>query len=80
MRIILLEWMCQVSSDYWLKRKTFHLALQFVDSYFSRQTQHIFTEEFQLIGVTCLHMAAKMEEIYPPHTNAFVESTNNSVT
>ena len=26
-----------------------------------------------------MHMAAKIEEIYPPHINAFIESTNNSV-
>ena len=33
-----------------------------------------------MIGITCLHMAAKMEEIYPPHINSFAESTNDSVT
>ena len=32
-----------------------------------------------MIGVTCLHMAAKFEEIYPPHIRAFAESTNDSV-
>lgn len=80
MRIILYEWMCQVSSDYCLKRRTFHIAIQFVDAYLARHKEHIYTDEFQLIGVTCLHIAAKIEEIYPPHINAFIESTNNSVT
>ncbi len=35
--------------------------------------------EFQKIGITCLHMSAKIEEIYPPHIKFFAESTNDSV-
>lgn len=79
MRLILLDWMCQVSSDYCLKRKTFHLAIKYVDSYLVRCNEILQTQHFQLLGVTCLHMASKIEEIYPPHIAAFVESTNNSV-
>lgn len=37
-------------------------------------------EQFQLVGITSLHIAAKIEEIYPPHIRAFVDSTNDSVT
>lgn len=40
----------------------------------------IHSDKFQLVGITCLHMAAKIEEIYPPHIKAFIESTNDSVT
>ena len=38
------------------------------------------SDKFQLVGITCLHVAAKIEEIYPPHIKAFIESTNDSVT
>jgi len=79
MRLILLDWMCQVSSDYCLKRKTFHLAIHFVDAYLVLCGETLQTCQFQLIGITCLHIASKIEEIYPPHIAAFVESTNNSV-
>lgn len=80
MRCMLLDWVCQVSTDYCLKRQTFHLTLQYIDAYLQRCNQHIQTQDFQLIGVTCLHMAAKCEEIYPPHIKSFAESTNDSVT
>ena len=80
MRLTLLDWLCQVSTDYCLKRQTYHLALSYTDHYLQNCQQHIPTSEFQLIGVTCLHMAAKFEEIYPPHINQFAESTNDSVT
>ena len=80
MRIILLDWICQVSSDYGLKRQTFHLTMQYIDTFLQRCPEQIQTYEFQLVGITCLHMAAKIEEIYPPHIQSFVESTNDSVT
>ena len=67
MRLILLDWICQVSSDYGLKRQTFHLTLQYIDAFLQKCPEQIQTYEFQLVGITCLHMAAKIEEIYPPH-------------
>lgn len=33
MRYILLDWLNQVSSDYCLKRATFHKSIQMVDNY-----------------------------------------------
>ena len=77
---MLLDWMCQVSADYCLKRPTFHLSCQLVDMFLTKCGHQVPTQEFQLIGVTCLHIAGKIEEIYPPHIKAFAESTNDSVT
>lgn len=79
MRLMLLDWMMQVASDYCLKRLTFHLSVQLVDAYLERCQHVIPVEDFQLIGCTCLHIAAKVEEIYPPHIRAFAESTNDSI-
>jgi hypothetical protein len=33
MRLTLLDWLCQVSNDYCLKRETFHRAIIMVDRY-----------------------------------------------
>ena len=49
------------------------------DAFLSRCTRVIPTYEFQKVGITCLHIAAKIEEIYPPHIKSFAESTNDSV-
>ena len=51
-----------------------------VDRFMEKTTRQLPVSEFQMIGVTCLHMAAKLEEIYPPHIKSFAESTNDSVT
>ena len=80
MRLMLIDWLCQVSSDYCLKRETFHRAVLMVDRYFSACNFVHEVCDFQLIGITCLHIAAKLEEIYPPYIKSFAESTDNSVT
>lgn len=51
-----------------------------VDRYMLRCPESLEVSEFQLIGITCLHIASKIEEIYPPHIKSFSESTDNSVT
>ena len=46
MRVMLLDWICQVSSDYCLKRQTFHLAIQYIDHYLETCVEHIQTQDF----------------------------------
>lgn len=36
--------------------------------------------ELQLLGITCLFMACKYQEIYPPRMSKYVHVTDNSVT
>ena len=79
MRLILLDWLQQVCSDYFLKRQTYHRAIQYLDRYLP-SADEITAEEYQLVGITALHLATKIEEIYPPHIRAFIDSTNDSVT
>lgn len=51
----------------------------FLDAYLMNSKEEVTTENFQLLGVTCLHISSKIEEIYPPHIMAFVESTSDLV-
>lgn len=62
MRAILLDWMMEVSEEFGLKRETFHIAVNLIDRYLSVQLS-VKKREFQLIGVTCLYIAAKLEVI-----------------
>lgn len=50
-----------------------------VDAFMERCHSVLKVSEFQMVGITCLHMAAKVEEIYPPHITCFSTSTNDSV-
>ncbi|XP_056154172.1 G1/S-specific cyclin-E2-like [Lampris incognitus] len=65
MRSILLDWLLEVSEVYTLHRQTFYLAQDYFDRFMLTQ-DNINKERLQLIGITCLFIASKMEEIYPP--------------
>ena len=60
MRAILIDWMIEVCTDFHLKRDTLHLAVNFLDRYLSF-VPNIPKWKFQLIGITSLFAAAKVE-------------------
>ncbi|XP_067929944.1 G1/S-specific cyclin-E-like [Watersipora subatra] len=79
MRAILLDWIIEVCEVYRLHRETFYLATEFIDRYLS--TKHdVAKYQLQLIGVTSLFMAAKLEEIYPPKIGEFAYVTDGACT
>ncbi|XP_050432939.1 G1/S-specific cyclin-E1 [Adelges cooleyi] len=79
MRAILLDWLIEVSSVYKLHRETYYLAMDYLDRYLSN-SDAIPKQKLQLIGITCLFMAAKMEEIYPPKVAEFAYVTDGACT
>ena len=77
MRAILFDWMMEVCMEFGLKRETYHYAINYVDRYLSA-VPNLPKIELQLIGVTALYMAAKVEEIYPPRVASFAKSTDGA--
>ncbi|XP_054462009.1 G1/S-specific cyclin-E2-like isoform X2 [Anoplopoma fimbria] len=65
MRSILLDWLIEVSEAYTLHRQTFYLAQDYFDRFMLTQ-DNIEKSMLQLIGITCLFIASKMEEACPP--------------
>ncbi|KAK5854670.1 hypothetical protein PBY51_004845 [Eleginops maclovinus] len=65
MRSILLDWLIEVSEAYILHRQTFYLAQDYFDRFMLTQ-ENIEKNMLQLIGITCLFIASKMEEACPP--------------
>lgn len=76
MRAILLDWMMEVWNEFTLKRETYYYAVNYVDRFLS-VCKDVKKEELQLIGVTAMFMAAKMEEVYSPRVADFAKSTDN---
>jgi cyclin E len=64
---------CEV---YRLHRETFYLAVDFLDRFLGISS-NIPKNRLQLIGVTCLFIGAKLEEIYPPKLQEFAYVTGN---
>lgn len=70
MRAILLDWLMEVCEVYKLRRVTYYLTVDYIDRYLTINPS-IPKTQLQLVGVTCLFMAAKLEEIYPPKLSEF---------
>jgi hypothetical protein len=60
MRVMLVDWLMEVCSQLSFKRATFHLTIVLIDIYLSKN-KDLKTKELQLLGVTCLIVAAKIE-------------------
>ncbi|XP_068093783.1 G1/S-specific cyclin-E2 [Hyperolius riggenbachi] len=78
MRSILLDWLMEVSEVYSLHRETTYLAQDFFDRFMLKQTNTITKGMLQLIGVSCLFIASKIEEIYPPKLHEFAYVTDGA--
>ena len=55
---------------------TLYLAVSYLDRYLS--THRVMRSRLQLVGVTCLLLAAKYEEIYAPNIEEFCYITDNT--
>lgn len=76
MRSILVDWMIEVAEEYSLQPETLFLSVAYVDMCLHRLS--ICRAELQLLGVTCIFIAAKYEEIYAPQIEELCYITDNS--
>ncbi|GFN95957.1 G1/s-specific cyclin-e1 [Plakobranchus ocellatus] len=79
MRSILLDWLSEVCEVYRLHKETFMLAVDFIDRYLS-VTTNVPKTQLQLLGISSLFVAAKLEEIYPPKLSEFAYVTDSACT
>ena len=75
MRAVLLDWMMEVCSEFMLKRETFHMAVNHLDR-FLMSYGPVQKNEFQLVGLVSMYIAAKIEEIFPPKLEDWVKSAD----
>ena len=76
MRAMLVDWLIDVHFKFKLKSDTLFLTIWLVDKYLS--LKRVKRNKLQLIGVTCMLIACKYEEIYSPEVFDFVYITENS--
>lgn len=79
MRVILFDWIIEICSEFSLKRETCYLALNYMDRVISNMPK-IKKTEFQLLAIASMHIASKIEEIYPPKIEDWVKSADNGYT
>lgn len=78
MRGILIDWLVEVSEEYRLVPDTLYLAVNLIDRFLSQN--YIEKQKLQLLGVTCMLIASKYEEICAPRVDEFCFITDNTYT
>ncbi|KAL1298138.1 hypothetical protein HN51_042546 [Arachis hypogaea] len=78
MRGILVDWLVEVSEEYKLVPDTLYLTVYLID-WFLSQT-YIERRRLQLLGITCMLIASKYEEINAPRIEEFCFITDNTYT
>ncbi|CAB3999676.1 cyclin B [Paramuricea clavata] len=79
MRAILVDWLVQVHDKFRLLQETLFLSISYLDRYLAVDTT-VQKCDLQLIGVTAMLLASKIEEIYTPEIRDFVYITDNAYT
>lgn len=78
MRAVLVDWLFEVGSEYMLRRETLYVAINYVDRYLSEIREAVPRGDLQLIGVTALWLASKVEEILPLPVSDYAQATELS--
>ncbi|KAF8126159.1 cyclin-like protein [Boletus edulis] len=78
MRGILLDWLVQVHARFRLLPETFFLCVNIIDRFLSARVVSL--AKLQLVGITCLFVAAKVEEIVAPSVSHFLHCADSSYT
>ncbi|XWV24788.1 hypothetical protein QJ856_gp0995 [Tupanvirus deep ocean] len=78
MRSIVVDWLVAVVDDYKLTMSTLFSGIILMDKYLS--IEKITKKNFQAVAVSCLYLASKTEEVYPPELISLVRCTDNSYT
>lgn len=76
MRGILIDWLVEVAEEYRLEAETLHLSVNYIDRFLS--CVPVARSKLQLVGVTCMLIASKYEEIHPPAVDEFVYISDNT--
>ena len=54
-----------MSEEMGLKQETYYISMCILDTYLSKTVRIVLPDQFQLLGVECLFLAVKFEEILP---------------
>ncbi|CAL5333215.1 unnamed protein product [Camellia sinensis] len=76
MRAILIDWLVEVAEEYSLVPETLFLTVNYIDRYLSGNV--IQRQRLQLLGVACMMIAAKYEEICAPQVEEFCYIADNT--
>ncbi|KAF6138463.1 hypothetical protein GIB67_022497 [Kingdonia uniflora] len=78
MRGILVDWLVEITEEYKPTPETLYFAVYLIDPFLSFNC--IERQKLQLVGITCMLIASKYEEICVPHVEEFCFITDSTYT
>lgn len=79
MRTILIDWMVEVHGRFKLLQETLYLTVATMDRFLQVEPT-IVRHDLQLVGLTCMFIASKFEEMYTPEIHDFVFMSDKAYT
>jgi len=80
MRAVLVDWLVEVQQQFRLLQETLFMTISIIDRYLAKEGKTIHRSQLQLVGVSAMFLAAKVEEIFAPEISDFVYITDNAYT
>merc|ERR1712193_301685 len=80
MRAVLVDWLVEVHTQFKLLQETLYMTIYVIDKFLQSEGFTIRRDKLQLVGVTAMFIASKVEEISSPEINDFVYITDNAYT
>jgi cyclin A len=74
-RLVLVDWLIEVVDEFALSQESLYLAISLLDRFLSLHA--VQRCQLQLLGVTCLWVASKYEEVLPPALQVRASSENS---
>jgi hypothetical protein len=76
----MVDWMIEVLSSFNCDHNTFFVAVDLMDQFLSKTQNSYQSKDIHLIGVTCMLISSKMEEVLPFKVSTVVEKmTHNKI-
>jgi cyclin B len=76
MRAVLIDWLVDVHYKFKLLPETIFLTVNLIDRFLEKVS--ISRKKLQLVGVACMFIASKYEEIYAPELKDFAYVTDSA--
>lgn len=79
MRSVLVDWMVEVFLEYHMTEETLFLSISLLDRMFACHALEA-KSSIQLLGIACMWIAGKFQEIFPPSIDDFIYISDNAYT
>ena len=73
----MIDWMFEVIYAFKMSEQTFFLSVQYMDRFISQAKRILKLEELHLIGITCMFIASKYEDITPLYLKTMVKKVSH---